>query len=203
MNPLHVDLVAKSGHLVDEVEAERPSAGDLDRRRLRGERAQRRARCRRLRPAGGRRRGRLIGELLQVQPLQVFELELLDAADVRSFLVAVVGSQARQELDFHLPPAARVRSPVEINVALAGDPLFAEIDVAGAYQQVVLMVRSLATAADRHRPAEFALDQRIRPRPALFRSSGGSKRRFAPSGTSITTAWSKRSCLSTTVSSGM
>ena len=87
LDPQHVDLVAEGGHLLDQMEAERPAAGDLDRRGVRGERAQhRRARRLRLR----RRPGRVAAERrahVQVQPLDVFELELLDAADVRSFLV--------------------------------------------------------------------------------------------------------------------
>ncbi len=94
-----------------------------------------------------------------MDPLDVFELNLLDAADVRSLRVIDSRSQAGEKLDLHLPSSARAQAPVEIDVVGGGDPLFAEIDVVGPHEQVVLMVRPLALAADRHRPAQAAFDQ--------------------------------------------
>ena len=56
-------------------------------------------------------------------------------------------------------PRPELQAPAEIDVAGRGDPLFAEIDVVGQHEQVVLVVRPLALAADRHRPAKPAFDQ--------------------------------------------
>ena len=106
LNPQHVHLVAKGGLLLDQIEAERSAAGDLDRRGVRGKRAQHRRACRAVggcaRPAGLGGRLAMVGGRgrahVQMHPLDVLELELLDAADVRPFLVPARGPRRGKSL---------------------------------------------------------------------------------------------------------
>ena len=99
----------------------------------------------------------------QMQPLDVFDLNLLDAADVRPFLRTRVRAEPRQELDLHLPTAAPVRAVGELDLVGRRDPLLLEFGVVREHQQVVLMVGPFALAADLDLPVKPPFDQASEP----------------------------------------
>ena len=147
IDPHHVHLVLESGHFADRIEAERSLAGDFHRQVSRGGR-----------PAL-RRAARVGGDQFrlaqfQVELLDVGDLEQLDAAEVRTALLAartfafVAFVVAGQQLDVHPPPPAVIGSQAKVDRVRSPEVALGELDVPGDDEQIVFGSGFSALAAN-------------------------------------------------------
>ena len=138
MHLQHVHVVFEGGYLLGEVETERAAASDFDRQvRLQIRLQIRLGRGRSTAGLGLDARHEPLLAKIKAEPLQLADLEQLDAGHVRTAPLCALVVIAGQELDPHLAAAAVVRTQAEIDGVRGRDLLFAQLHVAGDHQEVI------------------------------------------------------------------